>query len=1311
MGRILLAFVKLGGLTTGVLLLAAFVLGFALYGSGYFHTLVRFAIEKYMGKYTRTECRVDRVEGNIFTGLDIYGFAVGNGPSLARDGAALLIDEIHVSYNPMRFIRKEAVIDRVYLVRPRLVLNRDPDLRINLARIFGPKGPPKGKGVYFEVENVEMDDAYFKMFLKSPLSEFSNAHIECNFTKARGAVFIDLRDCSCYLPEFGQRIPHFGSGSLAINSRRMHFFHVDCGSATTEIKTDGTIKFEPETYLDLRFQADPLDIGEVGQGVFDDPPEFFGRGAYSGTLIGPPEGLMQSGTLNITSGYLYSYRLEDVITYYDMDVDDKLVQIRGFEGRVNRTPTSVEMTVDFAGERPAYWGEARLLGVNLADYIENEFLTTNVDCRLRFTGSGLSGRDYTLAADARFGAGRLGPITIDGGVADFKYSRGRAEIAALELKAGGGEVFLKGTGDRETMALELSADRVPINRLGLKGNAGRADGLISFDGKIYGPHKRPSFEGGIIFNDFSYGSLKADSALLEGFWKDYGGADDALVHAIVWDAKWGPLVVSRAYGDLSIHRDLYAVSGATLEAAGGATASFDLGYDAARERLELARLDLKLRQGEAHLSEPLVFAREGPVFELRGGVLRYARGELSLAGTYNPNTGGLAAVAEARRIPLDDLIPPDPKFNVSGTLNRLRLDVSGTTKSPVLYANLGASNLNINGQAIDFIHGEASYENRRVIIPGITAGLAGGTLRATAYLPLSAFGGGGTEAEALDATVWFSKFKLSAFNTLYERRIADDGYVEGVITATGTAASPTIRGNLLLSDVRRGELYFAKGHADLTYRDRVVDVREVSLTQATLPNLVIQGQLPVNWPAPGPEHAAAAMRLPAREMSLGATLMDLDLRVINLFTDEVLITGGKARGTLRLGGTYDRPQLVGKIAVAGGEGVARSLRSTFSKLSGEMEATGAKVTVAADKPLAFSLDEGEGRLWGEVDFEGLKPLALDLNASVKDYVVRAINGVEAKGDIQLHLTGTPERPRAQAEMALTSGLIYMEFGGASGPSRPGNENFDYDIHVTAPGNLWLRNNMADIEFEADMTLRRTAGVDYYLGELKARRGYYYFLKRDFEVERADITLTGTQDLDPVLNLRGRRLIRALKPDYSDAAVYIDVTGTLREPEIVLSYEVVARAGAAASLPPSLSQDDILMLLALDVTWDDYQEMSATDLASKESADYVRRYAEAEVARAVRRQTGLEVFQFESNVLAGSTEEPYAEVTVGQHLTREVFVSYTGKYREDPLTGTGATEHAAEVDYELKRDLYLVGSTYEDNGMQRYGLGVRFLHKY
>lgn len=1275
---------------------AAFALAFALYAAGYFHSLARIAIEKYTGDFTQTECRVGRVEGPLLTGLDIYDFALADGPSLERDGAALVIDEIHVRYDPLRFIRRDAVIDRVHCVRPRLLLKEDPDGGVNLARIFGPKGPPEGKGVYFEITNVYLEKAYFRMLLNSPLTEFSDADIECTFTKARGAVFIDLRHCSCCLPEFNQRVPHFGSGSLAINERFMRFSGVDVASHYTRIRTDGTIKFEPETFLDLKFEGDPIDLGEIAQGVFEDPPEVFGRGRYSGNLVGATDELRQSGTLTIDEGYMYGFDLQDVLAYYDFDVAARQVRVKGFEGKLNRMPAYVKMTVDFSGNKPVYWGEGRMLRVNLGDYVQSPYLTTDVDVGVQFSGAGLGADDYAVTVSAHLGPGQLGPFLIDGGNADIRYAASRVYISGLSLRlGGGGDFFVKGSADPEAFDLEVTARQVPVERFAAESKLPELEGLVSVEGRVSGNYKHPSFEGAVVFKNGAYGGLKCGVARAEGYWKDVGAGDRAEVRLMAWDVAWGPLFLTRAYGDLAVEDGVYVFRNGYLENAEGDNVSFDLTYDSGSARLELGGLKLDLGDTEAELSKPLVVVREKDRGVISGGVLKFGGGELALTGSFSLEGGPIDIAAEAHGVPLDELLPAGVGPDLGGTLDQIRLDISGTSRSPVLYADLEASNLVVNRQIIDYVKGEASYENKTLIIPGLVAELATGTLRASAYLPLAFFTGKGDET--LDVTLRFSKFKLEALTSLYKPGLAEEGFVDGVITATGTASSPTVRGSFLLSEARWGGVYFAKGRADFTYHDGVVAVREISLAERTLPNLVVTGTLPL---ALGSGKGQAA----PGEMALAADFIDFDLRTLNPLTDEVFITGGKIRGRLEIGGTYRNPVVNGRLAIAEGGGVARPLRSSFSSLAGTIEARGDSLVITPEGAVTFHIDEGTGRFWGTVSFGASRPVELDLTISLEGYVIRAISGVTALGDVEANVKGPWDRLRAVADVKLSSGLITVGFGEEAAGAGPPPGGLDYEVHVSAPGNLWLRNSDAELELEADVTFRKTGAVTVYTGELHSRRGYYYFLKRDFVVEQADIILTGTEELNPVIKIRAKRSIRAVRPGNADAVVYIDVTGTLREPKVDLSY------GLASGQPVGLAQEEIMKVLALDVTWDDYNALSAGELATKGSSDYVRHYAEGEVARTVRREVGVDVFEFDANVFRGEQENPYAEFTIGQHLTHDLFVSYTGKYSEE-FTGARELEHAAEVDYELRRNFYLVGSTFEDEGSQRYGLGLRFLHKY
>ena len=190
----------------------------------------------------------------------------------------------------------------------------------------------------------------------------------------------------------------------------------------------------------------------------------------------------------------------------------------------------------------------------------------------------------------------------------------------------------------------------------------------------------------------------------------------------------------------------------------------------------------------------------------------------------------------------------------------------------------------------------------------------------------------------------------------------------------------------------------------------------------------------------------------------------------------------------------------------------------------------------------------------------------------------------------------------------------------------------------------------------------------------------------------------------MLKLRAKRTIRATRPGNADAEVSVDVTGTFTEPEFWFSYR--SEGGGSAGL----SQSEIMELLVLDVTQEDFNEMSGGSLASKGSQDYVRRLAAAKVSRTVRRRTGLDVFEYDTSAIGAERGTRYGRVTVGKYVSSELYVSYTTEYSED-VTGSGQQERSAEVDYELYKDFYIVGTTFEEDESQRYGLGLRFLYQY
>jgi translocation and assembly module TamB len=251
---------------------------------------------------------------------------------------------------------------------------------------------------------------------------------------------------------------------------------------------------------------------------------------------------------------------------------------------------------------------------------------------------------------------------------------------------------------------------------------------------------------------------------------------------------------------------------------------------------------------------------------------------------------------------------------------------------------------------------------------------------------------------------------------------------------------------------------------------------------------------------------------------------------------------------------------------------------------------------------------------------------------------------------------------------------------------------DLDIDILAQNNVWLRNRSADIELYCDMTLRRTDGRYEITGELTSLRGFFYFLKRDFVIDKGSIVFQGTNEINPILDITGSIQIRS-NQDNRLHPVYIYVTGELRKPDIRLFSPDY----------PNLTQQDILTVLALNMTWDEYEQMQSSQIAKSQSAEYIMRYVEDELSRYMRSGIGLDTVRIHTNLITGEGPESL-RFTVGKYVTRKLYISYT----RDIYTAEG---QALQAEYYMTDDLSLTGETYEEEGKYIYSFSVNYRYRY
>jgi autotransporter translocation and assembly factor TamB len=1266
----------------------------AAYFSGALHAAFRRGAEDYLARRTGVEWGIGKLGGDLFTGLDVSGVYIANGSSLKEDGPAIAAEEVHIRYDLPALLRGVLLIKKARVVDPYVMVRVEPDGRTNLERIFSFTSGRGETNLVVRLDDVTLENGTFEWGGDGPVDTVERINIRSSLEFAGGESTFALGDCSCYLPAYDLAVASFGTGELKITRDGLLVDGVDLALDETSLTVDGEIETAPATRYDLTVKAEPLSLTEVLPLFAPDAPPLDVRGRYEGTLRGPGDNLVHTGAFYCPSGTVADVDLDALTVRYAVDLEPKLVRVEKVSGSVNGLPAYLSGTVDLAGEVPAFRGEGRLERFDLARLIPESGVETGMDVTASFEGRGSSAEDVELTATVAAGAGFAGPVRFDGAVADLRYAGSQFFVDDAAVRFGPGTVSAAGTLTRDNVELAITAEAVPLAELPTEKFPLDVAGTLGADVRVYGELQRPSVDGEVTVAGLEVEGVTAAWARLEGS-AERAGTRKADLYLTAGDVAVGPFLFERSRADMIYDGRILTLGGAfESDEAAADRVHFDVWHDSSSGDWELSRLDAKLGNAWGTLTEPLYVEREGRRYAITRGTLSLLRGDISFSGSFDLRGGPVDVVAAGDDFRLDGLKLWPAAPELTGSLNSIKVGVRGTADAPGFYVILDAHDFSVGGQPVDLLRGEVSLEDKRVVVPDLTLKLGGGTATATADFPLAALEGEGNAP--LQGEVRFTRFPLSSVVALNEAGLSEGAYVDGTLTLAGTGAAPVVRAEFDVADAVWDNVRYNRGRLDVSYDNGEVDLRELSLGGGASRNANVSGTAEVAF--------AEEAGLVLGALALRGEFDGLDLRVLNPLLSEVLIVGGTLSGKVDVGGTASSPVLAGRLEVAGGAGTVRPLRSTLSELGGVIDLDDNVAVVSSEAPLTFELDSGRGFVWGSIEFEGGQPAAVDASLTLEGYTLRAVTGVRILTDVTASLSGPAKHPHADVDVYVRRGVVATDFGGAVYSPESEQGPLDFRVHVDAPGNLWLRNKMAEIELEADLTVRKTGPATTITGELTAKRGSVFFLARDFVIEQGDIYFTGTQSFDPVLKLKAKRLIRATRPGNADAEIIIDVTGTFTEPEFWFSYR--SRGGGAAGL----SQNQITQLLVLDVTYEDFQDMSGGSLASKGSSDYVRRLAQAEVSRTVRKKTGLDVFEYDASGIGADRGARYRRATLGKYVGSDVFLSYTAEYSED-VTGAGGQEHSAEINYRLYEDFYLVGSTFEEEEHQQYGLGLRFFFKY
>ena len=247
-----------------------------------------------------------------------------------------------------------------------------------------------------------------------------------------------------------------------------------------------------------------------------------------------------------------------------------------------------------------------------------------------------------------------------------------------------------------------------------------------------------------------------------------------------------------------------------------------------------------------------------------------------------------------------------------------------------------------------------------------------------------------------------------------------------------------------------------------------------------------------------------------------------------------------------------------------------------------------------------------------------------------------------------------------------------------------------DISITGSRNIWLRNDMMQVEVVPDIKIVQKDNTGLRLtGWLQARQGRFYYLDHVFRIrDDSRISFAGTQDINPEFDLWAvmpTSEIHERGGKQELIKIIVHMSGTLSAP-IIEFY----------SDPPVWSESEIITYLHLRKANLDVTNMDIP------VSDLLGGYIGVTISDYLRKQTKLDIFTIEN---LGVTDSIPTKVTVGKYFGNKWFISYTLALSQGRLT---SNQHEFRVEYNINenQDIILERDDFGRHSL-RYQVRIRY----
>ncbi len=464
-------------------------------------------------------------------------------------------------------------------------------------------------------------------------------------------------------------------------------------------------------------------------------------------------------------------------------------------------------------------------------------------------------------------------------------------------------------------------------------------------------------------------------------------------------------------------------------------------------------------------------------------------------------------------------------------------------------------------------------------------------------------------------------------------------------------------------------------------------------------------------------------------LALAARLDPVDLAILRRLIPKVDRASGILEGNLRVVGRAAAPTVTGELRATGNDIQVHGLPGSINDVRVDVTAKGNEIVASGLGKFAG----GTVAFEGSVPVQGLEVGSLDSRVAVRGVRLAPADGVTATVDADLEITyessarraASASLPRVTGDVTLVS-LAYTRpislsadlTNLATRAKRTEVEAYDpaldvvaLDLRVHSRAPIVIKNNFVEVQLRIDSDTLDVTGTNQRIGLRGTLRavpgGRFHFQANDFDVRQALIRFDDPTRIAPNVDITAVTEYRRYSDTSAGAAAGAGATGGPAAASIGSTrggslWRITLHAfGDADDLhvemtsEPALSQEDIVLLLAVGMTRAELDQLGASSVGASVALNYLGAASGAD--RAVKQALPIiDDFRFGSaySTVTGKTEP---QLTIGKRLTNAVRASVTTGLSEN-------RELRSNIEWRLNQRLSVQSSYDNINDVSSSSLG-------